>query len=79
MYRFVKEANYESVLDKKFTFPLTAICAYTYNDLEPISKNIIDELKEHHGKIWSENEDFEKRINDAVSSDKSHTKKLSSN
>jgi hypothetical protein len=78
-YGFTNELfHYESSLDRKFSIPLTAICAYTYDDLEHISENMIDELKQHHGKIWSENEDIEKKIRDAVKKDKGHTEKLSS-
>jgi DcmR-like sensory protein len=47
---FAKElVDYESILEPKFDLPLTAICAYEYEDLDSLSYKQFLTLKEHHG------------------------------
>jgi len=50
---FAKElVGYESLLEQKFDLPLTAICAYEYEDLDQLSPKQFSVLKEHHGLVW---------------------------
>lgn len=47
-----KLMKYESELANKFDIPLTAVCAYTFEDLKGIGKSIYSELKTHHNAVW---------------------------
>jgi len=50
---FAKELiGYESLLEQKFDLPLTAVCAYEYEDLDQLSPKQFLALKEHHGLVW---------------------------
>jgi DcmR-like sensory protein len=50
---FAKElVDYESTLEKKFNLPLTAVCAYEYEDIDTLSFKQFSVLKEHHGVVW---------------------------
>jgi len=51
---FAKELimDYESLLEQKFDLPLTAVCAYEYEDLDQLSPKQFLALKEHHGLVW---------------------------
>jgi hypothetical protein len=44
--------NYESTLDSKFDFPLTAICAYDSKDFESLTPLQRAVLTTHHNTIW---------------------------
>jgi len=50
---FARElVGYESLLEQKFDLPLTAVCAYEYEDLDQLSPKQFLALKEHHGLVW---------------------------
>lgn len=45
--------DYECVLQPKFDLSLTAICAYTIEDISSFSAETIDRLQEHHCQTWA--------------------------
>lgn len=45
--------DYECVLEPKFDLSLTAICAYTIEDISSLSAETIDRLQEHHSQTWA--------------------------
>jgi len=69
--------KYEFTLPQKFTIPLTAICAYSYEDLNNVYIEILDELAAHHSIVWDETKELDKKIQFACKNDDSHTGNLS--
>ncbi len=50
---FIREAvKYESGLTPRFDIPLTALCAYTVDEISLLSTEEIDRLEEHHDHFW---------------------------
>jgi hypothetical protein len=47
--------RYETSLEKKFPFPMSAICAYNSEDIAGLDKNQLRLLMEHHGLIHTDN------------------------
>ncbi|OLC33441.1 MAG: hypothetical protein AUH84_06940 [Thaumarchaeota archaeon 13_1_40CM_4_38_7] len=45
--------DYESTLEQRFDLPLTAVCAYEYQDIDTLSPKQFSVLKEHHGLVWA--------------------------
>lgn len=48
-----KLVDYECDLDPQFEFPLTAVCAYTIDDISSLSAEIVDRLQDHHAQTWA--------------------------
>lgn len=68
--------KYEFTLPQKFVIPLTAICAYSYEDLDNVPIEILDELAAHHSIVWDETKELNKKIQFACKNDDSHTGNL---
>ncbi|HLA22739.1 MAG TPA: MEDS domain-containing protein [Nitrosopumilaceae archaeon] len=50
---FTKELIlYESTMEKKFDFPLTTVCGYTYDNIDSLTSEQFSTLKEHHNLVW---------------------------
>jgi len=47
--------KYETSLEKRFPFPMNAICAYESEDIAGLDKNQLRILMEHHGLIHADN------------------------
>jgi hypothetical protein len=45
--------EYECSLDPQFDIPLTALCAYTVEDISSLGAETIDRLQERHVKTWA--------------------------
>lgn len=69
--------KYEFTLPQKFIIPLTAICAYSYEDLDNTHIEILYELAAHHSIVWDETTELDKKIQFACKNDDSHTENLS--
>jgi hypothetical protein len=53
---FVDELiNYETSLEKRFPFPMNAICAYESEDIAGLDKNQLRILMQHHGLVHTDN------------------------
>jgi hypothetical protein len=51
---FARElVDYECDLETQFEFPLTAVCAYTIDDISSLSAEIVDGLQDHHTRTWA--------------------------
>jgi hypothetical protein len=46
-------ADYECELEPHFDLPLTALCAYTVDDISTYQTDTIDRLQEHHTQTWA--------------------------
>ncbi len=47
--------KYETSLEKRFPFPLNAICAYESEDIAGLDKNQLQILMQHHGLVHADN------------------------
>jgi hypothetical protein len=50
---FARElVHYESTLERRFSFPITAICGYVYEEIDTLSPKQFRTLQEHHNLVW---------------------------
>jgi len=50
---FVRElVHYESTLGQKFSFPITAICGYLYEEIDTLTLKQFKTLQENHNLVW---------------------------
>ncbi len=50
---FARElVHYESTLERRFSYPITAICGYVYEEIDALTPKQFRILQEHHNLVW---------------------------